>query len=509
VTFQAKAPHKKRRWLALLAITTLVGTLFIQSASAAKPVAPTFVDYAQCANGAPPTVSLSCPDGWINGILQASNSHYTEDQVTPQRAEVNIPAGGGGTHTMTFSYQARKGSAQTHAYDSLATWNYTQTGANKDDGLNPADVVGGSPSTWPIPADPQVLAPFTSASGATSAHQLSGQVFTMYGGTITGATTPVHDCVATNKCGDPSVDDYATITITYTAAPGKVQLLFGGHLAVGSSGGARTWGTGLGASNISGGPYHIKWTASDGASIGNRDNQIMGSAIIFQDTTNTTQLKLASDDSNLADGAEVALGTDVYDTVTLTGTTATAGGTVSYFYSTTAGVCTTGTQIGSAVTVTNGVAGPSDDVSLDTAGTYEFWAVYSGDANNSTSTSACGTETVVVPVASNTIETDQSIVPNDTATLGGLTSNAGGTVTFKLFGPDNTTCDENGTAPIVDEPVTVTGGTSEYSTSNTTAVTAEGTYNWLVVYSGDANNSGATSACGIETFTLDNDSTNN
>jgi hypothetical protein len=235
----------------------------------------------------------------------------------------------------------------------------------------------------------------------------------------------------------------------------------------------------------------------------------MGSAIIFQDTTNTTQVKLASDNSNVLDGTEVALGTDVYDTVTLSGTTATAGGTVTYFYSTTAGVCTSGSQISQA-TVTNGVAGQSATISLDAAGTYEFWAVYSGDANNSTSTSECGTETVVVPVASNTIGTAQSLVPNDEATLGGLTANAGGTVNFKLFGPDNTTCSELGTAPIVNQTVNVLPDDADdkYNTSNTTAVTAEGTYNWLVVYSGDANNSGATSACGAETFSLDNDSTN-
>jgi hypothetical protein len=80
-------------------------------------------------------------------------------------------------------------------------------------------------------------------------------------GTITGISVPVHDCVVAGDCNDPSVDDYASVTVTYTvsALPKKVQLLFGGHLALGSSGGSRTWGLGNGASDISGGPYHIKW----------------------------------------------------------------------------------------------------------------------------------------------------------------------------------------------------------------------------------------------------------
>jgi hypothetical protein len=516
------------RWLALLASGMLVASLGIQSVSAAKPVAPTFVDYAQCANGAPPTVSLACPDGWINGILQATNSHYSEDQVTPQRAEVNIPNGGGGTHSLTFTWQARKGSAQTHAYDSLATWNYTQTAADRCQNLAAALCPGGTATTKPIPDDPQVLAPFSAPSnGVTTSHMLPSSTqaecdayattipsrcFEMYGGTITGVTVPVHDCVATGKCNDASVDDYASTTITYTATPGNVQLLFGGHLAVGSAGGARTWGLGNGASDISGGPYHIKWTASDGASIGNRDNQIMGSAIIFQDTTNTTQVELDSDNSSVADGAAVDLGTDVHDTDTLTGFTATAGGTVNYYYELQSGTldCTiaNGTLIGSAVTVTNGIVPDSASVSLDNAGTYEFWAVYSGDPNNGTSTSTCGSETVVVNAASNTISTAQELLPNDHATLGGLTSNAAGTINFKLFGPDNTTCDENGSVPLIDENVTVSGSGTYDTTNTTVTVSDDGTYNWLVVYTPDnGNNSGATSDCGVETFTIDNDST--
>jgi hypothetical protein len=496
-----------------------VASLGVQSAAAAKPVAPTVVDYAQCANGAPQSPQppvLTCPQGWINGILQASNSHYTEDQVTPQRAEINVPSGGGGAHSITLTYQARKGSAQTHAYDSLATWNYTQTNANKDQGLNAADIVGGSPSTTPIQPDPQVLAPFTSASGATSAHQLTGQVFTMYGGTLDNSTVPVHDCVAAGKCGDPSVDDYATVTINFHANPGKVQLLFGGHLAVGSAGGARTWGLGLGASNISGGPYHIKWTALDGASVGNRDNQIMGSAIIFQDTTNTTSLELDPAGTAVGLDAHVAIGTDVHDTVTLSGTTATAGGTVDYYYEKqgTTLDCDINnantTHIGQ-VNVTNGVVPDSAAVSLDNAGTYEFWAVYSGDGSNSTSTSDCGTETITVDAASNSISTAQELLPNDSADLGGLTATAGGNVNFKLFGPDNTTCSDaaGASAPIIDETVPVTTSGTYETTNTTITVSDDGTYNWLVVYTpANSNNSGATSDCGVETFTIDNDSTN-
>src|SRR5918995_558850 len=100
------------RLLAVLFLTTLISS-GMPGAQAAPSGGASAADYAQCANGAPPSTSLACPEGWINGILQASNSHYAEDQVTPQRAEVNVPAGGATTgRTLTFTYQARKGSAQ-------------------------------------------------------------------------------------------------------------------------------------------------------------------------------------------------------------------------------------------------------------------------------------------------------------------------------------------------------------------------------------------------------------
>ena len=86
----------------------LVGTI----AFGAKSTAVSFVDYAQCADGTADDAATNCPGSWINGILQASNSTYHEDEVTPQRAELLVPTGASLTgHSFTFSYQTRKGSA--------------------------------------------------------------------------------------------------------------------------------------------------------------------------------------------------------------------------------------------------------------------------------------------------------------------------------------------------------------------------------------------------------------
>src|SRR6185503_7054405 len=84
----------------------------LSGVSAAPGTAATFVDFAQCANDPAPSTSTACPGGWINGILNTNNSHYGEDMVVPQRFEVELPAGSPTTgRTLTFRYQARKGSA--------------------------------------------------------------------------------------------------------------------------------------------------------------------------------------------------------------------------------------------------------------------------------------------------------------------------------------------------------------------------------------------------------------
>jgi len=100
-----------------------------------------------------------------------------------------------------------------------------------------------------------------------------------------------------------------------------------------------------------------------------------------------------------------------------------------------------------------------------------------------------------------TLSTAQSFLPNDTATIAGATSNAGGHVTFELFGPADTAC--SGT-PAFTQTVDVQGN-GNYSTTNSSVVaSAPGTWQWKTTYDGDAANVGTTSACGVEHFTITN-----
>ena len=138
---------------------------------------------------------------------------------------------------------------------------------------------------------------------------------------------------------------------------------------------------------------------------------------------------------------------------------------------------------------------------FNNAGTFYWQAIYSGDANNNGATSTCTDEQLVVGKNSPGVSTAQNLLPNDAFTLSGATSGAGGTITFKLYAPGDTTCSG---AVQLSQTVTVTGN-GTYNTSNSTFLaTTEGTWRWQSSYSGDANNNGATSSCGTERFTIAN-----
>ena len=192
---------------------------------------------------------------------------------------------------------------------------------------------------------------------------------------------PVHDCVATNKCNDPSVDDYASVTVDIHGfepaqegpAPVRGPPCAWLDWRVADLG---RWATVL--PNISGGPYHIKWTASDGASIGNRDNQIMGSAIIFNDTGLATT----------PDPTSGTVGVTLNDSANLTGATPTASGNITFNLYDDAD-CTAPANYTQIVPVNGpGIYSTSPGWVTDSAGDWSWTASYSGDPNIRPATAA-------------------------------------------------------------------------------------------------------------------------
>jgi hypothetical protein len=193
------------------------------------------------------------------------------------------------------------------------------------------------------------------------------------------------------------------------------------------------------------------------------------------------------------------IGNTISDTATLTLTT-DAVGTITFKLYSDSSCLNEIVAASSTATVSGNGNYASGSYTPSAVGTYYWIASYGGDTKNEAIAGACGdaNESSVVGKAPSTIATTQRLYPNDSATIGG---GGTGSVSFKLYGPNNASCDPAGNSAIYSESVSVAAGAA--STSNTSApVTAGGTYRWLVSYSGDASHVGRVSACGAEQFTL-------
>src|SRR4029077_3529228 len=89
---------------------------------------------------------------------------------------------------------------------------------------------------------------------------------------------------------------------------------------------------------------------------------------------------------------------------------------------------------------------PAPGYTTTVVGMYQWVATYSGDANNDSSTSGCGKESVVIHKVDTDIRTEQSnsggapvgTAIRDTAILHGDAPT--GAVTFFLYGPNDPNC---------------------------------------------------------------------
>jgi Ca2+-binding RTX toxin-like protein len=88
----------------------------------------------------------------------------------------------------------------------------------------------------------------------------------------------------------------------------------------------------------------------------------------------------------------------------------------------------------------------------------------------------------------------------DTAFLSGrpLVPTADGDITFRLYGPGDTTC----AGPILFSDITTANATTNTYTSRSFTPTTAGTYNWVVTYQGDPTTASAASTCGAEPVTI-------
>src|SRR5205085_502260 len=135
---------------------------------------------------------------------------------------------------------------------------------------------------------------------------------------------------------------------------------------------------------------------------------------------------------------------------------------------------------------------------------------------NSSSASACGAdkENPVVNTRTPTLTTDAggpftigangTVSLTDTATLSGGTSNAGGTITFTLYGPDPTPgSDSTDDCTLANKVGTATATVSgadgkDYTSSPALSVSAAGTFHSSPTRRSSDLNSSSASACGAD-----------
>ena len=238
-------------------------------------------------------------DLWINSILQSSNSIYYEGMSVPQRAIfTNIPSTAGDNHFLTLSHEATK--AGIHAYDFLTAWNQGNDPALPfvpwGENIGPPNTLGataqfldGAPGSSAyeyfvnVPNDP-----FISKDGSTQTRIDAYEA--LYGNrqiricgnapfTSASFTSISHDVAD----GADTGDSFIHYTLSWTSASTQIMIELSGHLAVSGDPAVNpiAWGVGLGASQVSGGPYHFKLDYLDTNSLGSQDNQIKGADILI------------------------------------------------------------------------------------------------------------------------------------------------------------------------------------------------------------------------------------
>jgi Prealbumin-like fold domain len=188
----------------------------------------------------------------VNGNLGSSKAKYLEGDSIPYRLRFsNLSLS---SHKVTIEWDTTQ--SGKHALDYLTSFNRTVAAADPCAGVSGC---GGTPSTFAIPADPNVT-----GDGVTP---VAGK-FTLYNGTIT-AVSPY------TLTGPYSGNSSTRITITFTATTASPVLAWGGHIAK-----RIDWGSGYSAVAISGSPYHTRLIDLDGGG-GNQDRSLSSDAVIF------------------------------------------------------------------------------------------------------------------------------------------------------------------------------------------------------------------------------------
>jgi len=193
----------------------------------------------------------------------------------------------------------------------------------------------------------------------------------------------------------------------------------------------------------------------------------------------------------------VVLGGSIHDAATLQGDESATGQITFKLYGPDDSNCSGSPVFTDAESVSGHGSSRSSDFTPTAAGTYRWSASYSGDSNNNPASSPCNAPDESLTVSQKTPLVTTNASPgvllggsiHDTATLRGGRSPTG-QITFTLYGPDDSDC--SGSPAFTS--VTTISGNGDYA-SDAFSPAAAGAYRWMASYSGDSDNSPASSPC--------------
>jgi hypothetical protein len=200
--------------------------------------------------------------------------------------------------------------------------------------------------------------------------------------------------------------------------------------------------------------------------------------------------------------AAVSLGGSITDSATLSGGARPTGKIEFKLYGPNNGTCSGGAADSSTVDVSGNGTYHSNAFKPTATGIYRWVATYSGDGNNDPAATSCGDrgEAVVVspgppppPPSLTTIASPGAPAGtpvHDTAVLSGG-ADPTGTITFRVYGPDDAACMHE---PAAVSSVEVSHGNGSYVSAVFTPTVA-GTYRWVAGYSGDEDNGSVETHC--------------
>jgi Cep192 domain 4 len=431
--------------LSLLGQTKASPALSTAPNPATGPVGTVLQDTAALTGGSSPTGSILFT---LYATADCSGSVVDSEKLA---------VSGDGSYTTSTGYKTP--AAGTYQWVAAYSGDANNNGASTKCGDEPVTVSPASPalSTAPAPATGPVGTVLQDTASLTGGFNPTGSiVFTLY---------PTADC-----SGSP-VD---TETV-----------------AVNGNGG---YATSTGGKAVTAGTY--QWTA---AYSGDKNNDKIASPCGAEPVTiSPLASPVLSTAPNPATGP---VGTVLQDTAALTGGSSPTGSILFTLYAT---ADCSGSVVDSEKLAVSGDGSYTTSTGYKTpaAGTYQWVAAYSGDANNNGASTKCGDEPVTVSPASPALSTAPApatgpvgTVLQDTASLtGGF--NPTGSIVFTLY----PTADCSG-SPVDTETVAVNGNGGYATSTGGKAVTA-GTYQWTAAYSGDKNNDKIASPCGAEPVTI-------